>query len=139
MKYTTEHFNNRELSWLAFNERVLQEAIDDRNPLMERLKFLGIFTSNLDEFYMVRFGGLKDEVLAGFNRPEDKAGLTPKQQIKAISIKAQELVALQYTTYKKITKQLATEHVRFLRTKHLDKAQHEFIKVSPFYTSLKKG
>ncbi|MFL9649462.1 RNA degradosome polyphosphate kinase [Exiguobacterium chiriqhucha] len=127
--YLPEHFNNRELSWLSFNERVLQEAMDERNPLMERLKFLGIFSSNLDEFYMVRFGGLKDEVLAGFNRPEDKAGLTPKQQIKAISIKAQELVEIQYATYKKILKQLAAENVRFLRPKHLNKTQLEFVKL----------
>ena len=126
--YTTDHFNNRELSWLDFNARVLEEAIDDRNPLMERLKFLAIFSSNLDEFYMVRVGGLKDEVLAGFNRPEDKTGLTPKQQIKAISTRSQELVDLQYTTYKKITKQLASKHVRFLRPKHLNKVQLDFVK-----------
>lgn len=126
--YTYEHFNNRELSWLDFNERVLEEAVDDRNPLMERLKFLAIFSSNLDEFYMVRVGGLKDEVLAGFNRPEDKTGLTPKQQIKAISMRAQELVETQYATYKKITKQLSNQKVRFLRTKHLNKTQQDFVK-----------
>lgn len=127
-KYTSEHFNNRELSWLDFNKRVLEEAMDERNPLMERLKFLAIFSSNLDEFYMVRVGGLKDEVLAGFNRPEDKTGLTPKQQIKSISMRAQELVETQYATYKKITKQLSNQHVRFLRTKHLNKTQQDFVK-----------
>ena len=127
-EYTNEHFNNRELSWLDFNERVLEEAMDERNPLMERLKFLAIFSSNLDEFYMVRVGGLKDEVLAGFNRPEDKTGLTPKQQIKSISMRAQELVETQYATYKKITKQLSNQHVRFLRTKHLNKTQQDFVK-----------
>ncbi|WP_214883380.1 MULTISPECIES: RNA degradosome polyphosphate kinase [unclassified Exiguobacterium] len=126
--YTYDHFNNRELSWLDFNERVLEEAMDERNPLMERLKFLAIFSSNLDEFYMVRVGGLKDEVLAGFNRPEDKTGLTPKQQIKSISMRAQGLVETQYATYKKITKQLSNQNVRFLRTKHLNKTQQEFVK-----------
>ncbi|WP_214878433.1 RNA degradosome polyphosphate kinase [Exiguobacterium sp. ERU653] len=126
--YTYDHFNNRELSWLDFNERVLEEAMDERNPLMERLKFLAIFSSNLDEFYMVRVGGLKDEVLAGFNRPEDKTGLTPKQQIKSISMRAQELVETQYATYKKITKQLSNQNVRFLRTKHLNKTQQDFVK-----------
>ncbi|MFN3695313.1 MAG: RNA degradosome polyphosphate kinase, partial [Ignavibacterium sp.] len=93
-----ENFINRDLSWIEFNRRVLQEALNPDLPLLEKVKFVSIFSSNLDEFYMVRFGGLKDEVLAGFNRPEDKAGLTPKQQIKAISIKAQELVEVQYAT-----------------------------------------
>lgn len=93
------YYNNRELSWLAFNERVLEEAFDDSNPLCERLKFLAIFSSNLDEFFMVRVAGLKDQVKADFNKPENKAGLTPKQQLAAISKKNHELVDLQYQTF----------------------------------------
>jgi polyphosphate kinase len=96
------YYNNRELSWLAFNERVLQEALDERNPLLERLKFLAIFSSNLDEFFMVRVAGLKDQVKAGFNKPENKAGLTPKQQLSKISEKTHQLVQLQYETYNKM-------------------------------------
>ncbi|WP_255706424.1 MULTISPECIES: RNA degradosome polyphosphate kinase [unclassified Anoxybacillus] len=93
------YYNNRELSWLAFNERVLQEAMDKRNPLLERLKFLAIFSSNLDEFFMVRVAGLKDQVKAGFNKPENKAGLTPKEQLKKIAKKTHELVKWQYDMY----------------------------------------
>lgn len=95
------NYNNRELSWLAFNQRVLEEAMDERNRLLERLKFLAIFSSNLDEFFMVRVAGLKDQVEAGFNKPENKAGLTPKEQLSFISKKTHELIELQYKTYKK--------------------------------------
>ncbi|OES43766.1 RNA degradosome polyphosphate kinase [Domibacillus iocasae] len=89
------YYNNRELSWLNFNKRVLEESSDLNNPLLERMRFLAIFSSNLDEFFMVRVAGLKDQVKAGFNKPENKAGLTPKQQLNRISIKAHELVKIQ--------------------------------------------
>ncbi|MFA9559353.1 RNA degradosome polyphosphate kinase [Evansella sp. AB-rgal1] len=89
------NFNNRELSWLAFNKRVLQEAIDDKNPILERLKFTSIFSSNLDEFFMVRVGGLKDQVKAGFHQPDNKSGLTPREQLKKISEYNHHLVKLQ--------------------------------------------
>ncbi|MDG5788775.1 RNA degradosome polyphosphate kinase [Evansella sp. AB-P1] len=97
-KTNLEHpsnYNNRELSWLAFNKRVLQEAIDERNPLLERLNFIAIFSSNLDEFFMVRVAGLKDQVKAGFNKPENKSALTPKQQLQKISDYNHYLVRLQ--------------------------------------------
>src|SRR6476646_4093299 len=74
---------NRELSWLEFNERVLHEAIDERNPLLERLKFLAIFNTNLDEFYMVRAAGLRRQVAAGL--PQAAAdGMSPADQLAAI-------------------------------------------------------
>ena len=75
---------NRELSWLEFNRRVLHEAVDPRTPLLERLKFLGIFSSNLDEFFQVRVAGLKQQVAAGIvERTAD--GMTPEAQLRAIS------------------------------------------------------
>src|SRR5690349_9810126 len=74
---------NRELSWLAFNERCLAEALDPDVPLLERVRFLAIFSNNLDEYYMVRVSGLKDQVTAGVvDTPPD--GLTPQQQLEAI-------------------------------------------------------
>lgn len=85
---------NRELSWLEFNARVLHEAFDERNPLLERLKFLSIFSTNLDEFYMVRVAGLRRQVAGGVTvSPPD--GLTPAEQLAAINKKVLELVGKQ--------------------------------------------
>lgn len=78
-----ECFQNRELSWLDFNWRVLSEARDKNIPLMERLKFLSITASNLDEFFMIRVASLKDQVNAGYTK-KDIAGMTSKEQIDAI-------------------------------------------------------
>jgi polyphosphate kinase len=82
-------FLNRELSWLEFNSRVLQEAEDDRTPLLERLKFLSIFSTNLDEFYMVRLAALRRQVAAGVQlAPPD--GLTPHAALEAIDERIRE-------------------------------------------------
>ncbi len=93
-----EYYVNRELSWLLFNRRVLSEARDKTIPLFERLKFLSITSSNLDEFFMVRVASLKDQVHAQYTKL-DIAGLTPKEQLKKISEDTHELVQLQYSTY----------------------------------------
>ncbi len=93
-----EYYVNRELSWLKFDDRVLSEARDKSLPLFERLKFLSITASNLDEFYMVRVASLKDQVHLGYDKP-DLAGLTPRDQLKAIREQTHELVHLQYSTY----------------------------------------
>lgn len=109
------YFNNRELSWLSFNQRVLEEAMDEQNPLLERYKFLAIFSSNLDEFFMVRVAGLIGKIKAGFNRPENKAGLTPKEQIAAISKVTRQLVEQQDNIYlEKLTPLLAKEGVKII-------------------------
>lgn len=93
-----EYYVNRELSWLLFNRRVLSEARDKAIPLFERLKFLSITSSNLDEFFMVRVASLKDQVHAQYTKT-DIAGLTPKEQLKRISEDTHDLVQLQYSTY----------------------------------------
>lgn len=93
-----DYFWNRELSWLAFNERILGEARDKTLPLFERIKFLSITASNLDEFFMVRVASLKDMVEAGYIKP-DISGMTPKEQLKKVNKATHKLVTSQYTTY----------------------------------------
>src|SRR5699024_3631180 len=107
-------YNNRELSWLSFNKRVLEEAGDETNPLLERIRFLAIFSSNLDEFFMVRVAGLKDQVKADFNRPDNKSGLTPKEQLAKISSFNHELVCQQYNLYKNILPLFKQENIQIL-------------------------
>jgi polyphosphate kinase len=85
-------FFNRELSWLEFNARVLHEAFDDRNPLLERLKFLSIFSTNLDEFYMVRVAGLRRQIAAGVMQTSPD-GLTPTDQLTAIQLRVAKLLS----------------------------------------------
>ncbi|WP_078381093.1 RNA degradosome polyphosphate kinase [Sutcliffiella halmapala] len=121
------YYNNRELSWLAFNKRVLEEAIDVTNPLLERFKFLGIFSSNLDEFFMVRVAGIKDQVKAGFNKPENKAGLTPKEQLSKISHETHGLVQLLYQTFQELTEELNVEKVVFQTMESLTSKQKKYV------------
>ena len=93
-----EYYRNREDSWVSFDERVLSEARDKNIPLFERLKFLSITSSNLDEFFMVRVASLKDMVHAGYTK-KDIAGLTPQEQIDMILKRVHDMVNVQYSTY----------------------------------------
>ncbi len=123
-----QYYNNRELSWLAFNKRVLEEAIDERNPLFERLKFIAIFSSNLDEFFMVRVAGLKDQVKASFSKPDNKAGLTPKQQLQEISEANHRLVKLQDELFTEtLMPRLYQENIHFLTIGELNTEQLNYI------------
>ena len=99
----SKYYYNRELSWLRFNARVLSEARDENIPFFERIKFLSITSSNLDEFFMVRIASLKDMVHAGYEK-EDIAGLTPGEQLKKLYKEVHEFVELQYDTYENMVR-----------------------------------
>jgi len=117
-----EEFLNRELTWLAFNRRVLHEAIDRRTPLLERAKFLAIFTSNLDEFFMKRVGGLKRQMAGGVvSRTPD--GLTPAEQLVEIRRLVLPMLADQAEVYRKeIRPQLSEQGIKLLHWHQLNKA-----------------
>lgn len=123
-----KYYNNRELSWLAFNERVLQEAEDEQNPLAERLKFLAIFSSNLDEFFMVRVAGLQEQVRTRFQQPENKSGLTPNEQLGKIAELTHLLVDRQTSIYKELVEKMLQKEGVFVKSyKDLSKVQKEFV------------
>ncbi len=114
-------FINRELSWLAFNKRVLHEALDERNPLLERVKFLAIFANNLDEFYMVRVAGLRRQVAAGVvTTPPD--GLTPQEQLDGIDVEVHQQIARMRECLQELLEKLAGHGVRLVRISDLDHA-----------------
>lgn len=104
-------YNNREHSWLDFNYRVIEESLDETNPLLEQLKFLAITSSNLDEFFMVRVAGLKDQEKMNFNEPDNKTQLTPTEQLAGISRLNRRNCQLQYQRYKELTARLEGHNV----------------------------
>lgn len=122
-----EYYTNRECSWLSFNSRVLSEARDKSLPLLERLKFLSITSSNLDEFFMIRVASLKDMVHAKYTK-KDIAGMTPQEQLTVIGEKAHELVATQYSTYNRSLLPLMKQSGLEVVTEHekLTKKQKQF-------------
>lgn len=124
----SRYYINRELSWLEFNDRVLEEAQDKGNPLFERLKFLAITASNLDEFFMIRVAGLIRQEETGYHIP-DSAGLYPEEQLKKISERAHEMVLKQNNCFNRsILTALEKEDIYFLEYKHLNDLQKEFAK-----------
>lgn len=137
-----QYYNNRELSWLDFNYRVLQESYDKNNPLLEKLNFISIFSSNLDEFFMVRVAGLKDQVKMGYDKPENKAQMTPQEQLDAIKIKNTDYVNTQYQRYNELIKELANYDIEMVKPEDLsdaliEKLEKEFkLSVLPTLTPL---
>ena len=125
--FKQKFYLNRELSWLSFNDRVLEEATDPNNPLLEKLKFVAITFSNLDEFFMIRVAGLRHQKENGVTR-KDIAGMTPEQQLQHISESAQHLVAKQYMYLKKILNALELEGLYFVKPRDLTKGQLEWLR-----------
>ena len=125
--FKQKFYLNRELSWLSFNDRVLEEATDSNNPLLEKLKFVAITSSNLDEFFMIRVAGLRHQKENGVTR-KDIAGMTPEQQLQHISESAQHLVAKQYMYLKKILNALELEGLYFVKPRDLTKGQLEWLR-----------
>lgn len=117
---------NRELSWLAFNARVLEEATNPAHPLLERLRFLSISGNNLDEFYMVRVAGLRGQVDAGIDLPSAE-GATPAQQLAAIAEAADRLMQQQQAVYQEIVRLLAAADYRILKPSDLSAEETRFL------------
>lgn len=124
---TAEKFIHRDLSWLEFNRRVLEEAMDERNPVLERTKFLAIFTSNLDEFFMVRMSGARKLLASGYNK-RDQFGFYPQQLFTEIKTRSDELVKKFYEVYEGSIKQALEAHKIFIKKPaNLDPDQKKYV------------
>jgi len=130
---TAEHWDlsytqNRELSWLKFNQRVLEEAADPTVPLMERFRFLSIFTSNLDEFFMVRVGSLLDMSLVAPNALENKGGFTPAEQLTRIYEAVAPLIRQRDSVYETVRQALAEQGVEDTPYDQLKNGEREYVR-----------
>ena len=127
----TERMNytqNRELSWLKFNQRVLEEARDETVPLLERMKFVAIFTSNLDEFFMIRVGSLFDMAHTDADTRDSRSGMTPREQLEQIFEAAAPLYKERDKTYAEIKKQLSPYGICGLDYKELEQQEKKYVK-----------
>lgn len=125
---TLRYTQNRELSWLRFNQRVLEEAQDESVPLLERMKFVSIFTSNLEEFFMIRVGSLCDMAEVDNKKIDSKSGMTPKEQLDAIYTAVAPLYKERDKTYAEIKKQLAAYGISGLNMKDLENQEKKYLK-----------
>ena len=127
-KEMQNYTQNRELSWLKFNQRVLEEAKDSSVPLLERMKFVSIFTSNLDEFFMIRVGSLYDMSLTDNSTIDSRSGMNPKEQLDAIFAAAAPLYKERDKTYSEIKKLLNPYGVCGLSIKELEQQEKKYVK-----------
>ena len=121
-------YENRELSWLKFNERVLEEAEDVRIPLCERLSFISIFQTNLDEFFMVRVGSLHDQMLLEDNPRENKTNMTAEEQIDAIADRVKVLSARHSLAYRELMEEFEKHGIKIINFAKLDEKEGEYLK-----------
>ena len=127
VKYGPDKFVNRELSWLEFNQRVLDEALDASNPLLERVKFFTIASSNLDEFFEVRVAGLKQQ-MESESAARSVDGLTPSEALRAIATRVRQMVDQQYNSWREdLIPSLARNKINFLDYHHLNEADRHWV------------
>ena len=133
-------YTNRELSWLDFNARVLHEAMDERNPLLERARFLAIFSNNLDEFFQVRVAGVKQQMAAGRSQPTPDA-LSPAETLRAIRAKVVPLVSVESDSWTAVRREIAAHGIRIVGwqerpERHLELRQRFIDEIFPVLTPL---
>ncbi len=126
LRSSPARFMNRELSWLEFNRRVMEEALNTSHPLLEQLRFLSISASNLDEFFMVRVSGLMEQVEAGVTTMSDD-GLSPKQQLERISERVVALTADQQSRWRELRDKLFEQNIKIVDAKSLSQEDHDYL------------